>query len=316
MLCGINVLTFYSSRLFFDTSSDLRSAAWFSCGFGLANFLFTIPAYKRIDSHGRRYLLLNSLFGMIWSLLAVALCFRITDHGTRVGTVAAFIFVFTFFYSIGAGPVPFTFSAEVFPLAFREVGMSFSVMVNLLGLGLLVLFVPRLTSALGHSNAPADQEKSNCGNPVFHAVNTKGESKLVGIFAGFNTLAFILVFLLVPSTAKPNLEEMNYIFGVEIIEHVKFQLFENIPWLFRRNLLFGHSSEGSELPFMNPERRNQVVRDEESQDSSVGEMEEVKTSEQQSKIVKEDSSQTMRSEIENVNGPGQTHEGISNGHPG
>jgi hypothetical protein len=34
-------------------------------------------------------------------------------------------------------------------LAFPEVGMSFSVMVNFLGLGLLILFVPRLTDALG-----------------------------------------------------------------------------------------------------------------------------------------------------------------------
>lgn len=38
-----------------------------------------------------------------------------------------------------------------------EVGMSFSVMVNFLGLGILVLFVPRLTLAL-------DQGKPNAGN--------------------------------------------------------------------------------------------------------------------------------------------------------
>ncbi|EIT75055.1 permeases of the major facilitator [Aspergillus oryzae 100-8] len=120
-------------------------------GFGLANFLFTIPAYRYIDWRGRRLLLLISLAGMFLSLLAIGLFFRIETYTVRLALVSTFtIGFFTFFYGIGAGPVPFTFSAEVFPLAFREVGMSFSVMVNFLGLGLLVLFVPKLTDALGN----------------------------------------------------------------------------------------------------------------------------------------------------------------------
>lgn len=148
-----------------------------AAGFGLANFLFTIPAYKFIDWRGRRVLLLISLGGMFFTLCATSGFFRIENESTRRGLVAAFaIVVFTFFYGIGAGPVPFTFSAEVFPLAFRgkqqsplgiecllifmgsEVGMSFSVMVNFLGLSILILFVPKLTSVLGaddhlgHSN--------------------------------------------------------------------------------------------------------------------------------------------------------------------
>ena len=34
-----------------------------------------------------------------------------------------FIYIFTAFYSPGEGPVPFTYSAECFPLTHREVGM-------------------------------------------------------------------------------------------------------------------------------------------------------------------------------------------------
>lgn len=67
--------------------------------------------------------MLTSLFGMIWSLLVVAFCFQIgpadCPSSTKIGLVVTFIIVFVFFYSIGAGPVPFTLSAEVFPLAFR-----------------------------------------------------------------------------------------------------------------------------------------------------------------------------------------------------
>jgi hypothetical protein len=35
------------------------------------------------------------------------------------------------FYSVGEGPVPFMYSAEVFPLAQREQGMAWSVSVCL-----------------------------------------------------------------------------------------------------------------------------------------------------------------------------------------
>lgn len=89
-------------------------------GFGLANFLFTIPAYRYIDWKGRRMLLLCSLGGMCATLACISGFFRLSDDAARIGTVSSFsIVLFTFLYGIGAGPVPFTFSAEVFPLAFR-----------------------------------------------------------------------------------------------------------------------------------------------------------------------------------------------------
>lgn len=74
-----------------------------------------------IDRRGRRILLLVSLGGMFFTLVATSGFFRIiTPDDARKGLVSTFtIVVFTLFYGIGAGPVPFTFSAEVFPLAFR-----------------------------------------------------------------------------------------------------------------------------------------------------------------------------------------------------
>ncbi|KAK2783473.1 hypothetical protein FQN52_009593 [Onygenales sp. PD_12] len=161
------------------------------------------------------------------SLLGVSFCFTIgDDKGRKLAVALLAILPFTFFYAIGAGPVPFTFSAEVFPLAFREVGMSFSVMVNFAGLGLLVLLIPYYTQKLGGQGNEAD-----------------GQKKMLLIFTGFNVIAFILVFLIVPSTAEPNLEEMNDIFAVSTAEHVNFQARERLPWLVRRYVLH---SEGDE----------------------------------------------------------------------
>lgn len=57
---------------------------------------------------------------MLLSLIAVSGFFKIEDHHTRLIMVAVFSCLpFVFFYSIGAGPIPFTLSAEVFPLCVR-----------------------------------------------------------------------------------------------------------------------------------------------------------------------------------------------------
>jgi hypothetical protein len=59
---------------------------------------------------------------MFFSLVAVSAFFEIVDHDTRLILIAVFTSLFfVFFYSIGAGPIPFTLSAEVFPLCVRGI---------------------------------------------------------------------------------------------------------------------------------------------------------------------------------------------------
>lgn len=94
--------------------------------FVLQNFLFAFPAIFTIDTFGRRNLLLATFPNMAWTLLAAGLCFLIPDESpAHIGLIAFFIFLFAAFYSPGEGPVPFTYSAEVFPLTHREIGMGF-----------------------------------------------------------------------------------------------------------------------------------------------------------------------------------------------
>jgi hypothetical protein len=68
---------------------------------------------------------------MAWSLLVAGCCVLIDPASTaHIALVALFVFIFAAFYSPGEGPVPFTYSAEVFPLSHREVGMSWAVATN------------------------------------------------------------------------------------------------------------------------------------------------------------------------------------------
>ncbi|GAB7324890.1 hypothetical protein MBLNU13_g08712t1 [Cladosporium sp. NU13] len=221
-LCGINLLIIYSSSLFCaaGTSDTTRSPLWFSWGIGLTNVAFAFPAYFLIDTRGRKWLLMVTL-PVLASLLAVtAGGFSIPEDQShmRKPLIAVFTYVFTAVYSLGVGPVPFTYSAEIFPLEQRIVGMSLAVSVNLLGLGLLILFAPFATE----------------------------EATLLAAFAGLNVLAFILVWLLVPEVAGAgirngsngltylNLDQLSQIFRLGTWKHIQYQVSEAPRILWRQ----------------------------------------------------------------------------------
>ena len=63
---------------------------------------------------GRRFLLLVSLAGGMVTLLITSLCFNIhQSSAARLPFIAFFIYLFTLFYSVGAGAIPFLYCAEV-----------------------------------------------------------------------------------------------------------------------------------------------------------------------------------------------------------
>ncbi|KAL1630739.1 hypothetical protein SLS54_000610 [Diplodia seriata] len=177
------------ATLFVDAKADTRTALLVSWGFGLANFIFALPAVHQIDTLGRRTLLLITFPGMALTLLAAGFCFYIPDtNEARLDLITFFLFLFAVFYSPGEGPVPFTYSSEAFPLSHREVGMSWAVATNLFWAAILNTVFPRLTDALGNTGA-------------------------LGLFAGLNVLAFVMIFLWVPETKQRTLEELDSIFG-------------------------------------------------------------------------------------------------------
>jgi hypothetical protein len=62
--------------------------------------------------------------------------------------MAFFIYVYAAFYSPGEGPVPFTYSAEVFPLSHREVGMGLAVATNLFWAAVVGIALPWMLIAM------------------------------------------------------------------------------------------------------------------------------------------------------------------------
>ncbi|QSZ33018.1 hypothetical protein DSL72_002603 [Monilinia vaccinii-corymbosi] len=212
-MCGINIIAFYSSTIFKQAGATIIGALLASFGFGLINFIFAWPAVWTIDTFGRRTLLLFTFPQMFWTLLAAGLCFYIpASSDAHIGMVAFFIYLFDIAYSPGEGPVPFTYSAEVFPLSHREIGMSWAVATNNFWAAILSLTLPRMLAAMKPQG-------------VF------------GFYAGLNLLAFALIFFFLPETKQRTLEELDYVFAVPTRTHAKFQIQQQFPWWARKWLL-------------------------------------------------------------------------------
>lgn len=213
-MCGINIIAFYSSNVFSQAGATEYEALLASFGFGLINFLFAFPAIWTIDTFGRRSLLLFTFPQMAWTLLAAGLCTLIPGtRGLHMGMVALFVYLFAAFYSPGEGPVPFTYSAEVFPLSHREVGMAWAVATNLFWAAVLGITFPLMLDRLG----------------VFGSF---------GFYAFLNVLALVLIFLFVPETKQRTLEELDYIFAVPTRVFMRYQTTKTLPWWCKRWILF------------------------------------------------------------------------------
>ena len=90
-------------------------------------------------------------------------------------------------YSPGEGPVPFTYSAEAFPLHLRDVGMSFATAICWGFNFILSLTWPALEAAFTPTGA-------FCW------------------YAGWNFFGFVYAYFLLPETKGRTLEELDRIF--------------------------------------------------------------------------------------------------------
>ncbi|KAL7767241.1 hypothetical protein ACKLNR_001542 [Fusarium oxysporum f. sp. zingiberi] len=221
-LSGINLMAFYGGTTLVGigpgqqpTEVQISKAMLYNLIFGLLNFLFCLPAIHSIDVLGRRKVLLFTIPGMALVLMAAAISFNTVNEKVRNEVVAFWIYFHTAFYSPGMGPVPFVLAAESFPLAFRDTGASLAISINLLFAGLLAWLQPLLVAGIRFGGT-------------------------LGVFAGLNVVAFVLIFLLMEETSGVPLESLRSVFDQPKVDLIHFQLFEFLPWFVR--FILGQSS--------------------------------------------------------------------------
>lgn len=203
--CGVNVIAYYSSQIFIDANLGEQAALAASLGVGVINWLFAIPGILTIDTRGRRWLLLTTFPYMAACLLFTGMSFFIptgpeeSPNPARIGCVALGIYLFMIGYSPGMGPVPFTYSAECFPLAVRDTGMAFATAVCWGFNFLLALTWPPLVAAFTNQGA-------------------------FSWYAAWNMFGFVFTWFFLPETKERPLEELDAVFNVRTRDHGMYYL--------------------------------------------------------------------------------------------
>lgn len=188
------------------------SALAASLGIGLINWLFAIPAIYTIDTFGRRNLLLTTFPMLAVFLLFTGFSFWIHEKTARIACVALGIYLFGMAYSPGEGPVPFTYSAEAYPLYVRTYGMSLATATTWFFNALLSITWPSLLFAFKPQGA------FGC----YAAWNVIGWwGVLTGtcrIFSGHKgsgvTRTLLTLSLVMAETKERSLEELDAVFSV------------------------------------------------------------------------------------------------------
>ncbi|KAK6081290.1 hypothetical protein SCUP515_02978 [Seiridium cupressi] len=190
--CGVNAIAYYSTQIFIDAKFPETSALAASLGFGIINWLFALPAFYTIDTFGRRNLLLTTFPLMSIFLFFTGFSFWIPESSTaHIACIALGIYLFGMVYSPGEGPVPFTYSAEAYPLYIRPLGMSLATATTWFFNAVLSLTWPSLVQSWTNQGA-------------------------FSWYASWNLVGWVLVLFFVPETKEKTLEELDTVFNVPV----------------------------------------------------------------------------------------------------
>ncbi|TRX50034.1 sugar porter family MFS transporter [Fulvivirga sp. M361] len=128
---GINAIIYYGPKILEEAGLQIGEALGGQVIIGIVNVLFTLIAIWKIDSLGRKTLLLTGVIGIISSLIIVGALFyfEITNTYLLMVFILAFIACFAFSY----GPVIWVLLSEIYPLRIRGIAMSIATMALWVG---------------------------------------------------------------------------------------------------------------------------------------------------------------------------------------
>ncbi|KAL5377644.1 MFS sugar transporter [Paraphaeosphaeria minitans] len=199
-LCGMNIMMYYI--VYIMKGANIADPLLTSSIQYIINVAMTLPAILYLDKFGRRpALLIGSFLMMSWLFISGALQASYGEHwddpdkntswrivnnkGVSQGIVAcSYLFVASF--ATTWGPTSWTYPSEIFPAKVRAKAVSLATASNWLWNCILAFGVP----------------------PLLWKINWK----MYMIFATFNGIAFIHMFLTAPETKGKTLEEMDEVF--------------------------------------------------------------------------------------------------------
>mgnify|MGYP002759068579 FL=1 len=152
--------------------------------------LATIPTWFLVDTWGRRPILLSGALLCALTLGACGLLLRAQQPYTPALVVVCVV-LFNAAFGYSWGPIPWAWTPEIMPLAFRAKGASLAAATNWVWNWIIGQLTPVLQERIGW--------------------------RLYMLHAGFCVASFVVVYFLYPETQGVPLEEMDAIFGDQAI---------------------------------------------------------------------------------------------------
>ncbi|KAH0769829.1 hypothetical protein KY290_013810 [Solanum tuberosum] len=190
---GIEAVILYSHKIFAKAGvHDHKHQILATCGVGLTKFSFIVLSTILIDRVGRRKLVLTSVSGMIVALTGLGTFLTLAEQsgGKLIWTLVLSIittYSYVAFFNVGLAPVTWVYTAEIFPLRYRGLGVGIGVAVN------------RLMNATVSMTFLSMMSAMTIAGTFF-------------MFAGISIIALIFFYYFLPETKGKSLEEMEALF--------------------------------------------------------------------------------------------------------
>ena len=127
-LTGVNIIIYYGPTILENAGFKIDGALQFQVAIGLINLIFTILALWKIDSWGRRPLLVYGMFSVFISLVIIALEFSFGSGQGILILIMLCIYMASLALSINA--VIWVLIGEIFPNKIRGSAMSIVTFTN------------------------------------------------------------------------------------------------------------------------------------------------------------------------------------------
>jgi SP family arabinose:H+ symporter-like MFS transporter len=181
--CGINAITYYSTKIFEAAGGGKSAAFTSSVWVGFINLLFTFVAIALVDKAGRRPLLLIGTAVQTISLGLVGWMFHTGQGGVPlllcvIGFIAAF--------AMSMGPIGWLFCSEIFPNKLRGRAMSVAGFTIWVSCYVVAQTFPMLND-----------------NPAI------GPARTFWVYAAVSLFSFMFVLAFIPETKGRTLEQIE-----------------------------------------------------------------------------------------------------------
>ncbi|KAI0085989.1 general substrate transporter [Irpex rosettiformis] len=195
--CGQNSVGYYAPQIFQSIGYTGTSNSLLASGiYGIVKLVATaIFVFFLVETLGRRWSLFISAIGMGTLFFIIGALEKTHPPPTTPGStpppaskaMAAMLYIYVCFYSMGWGPLPWVYVSDIFPTRTRHYGLAVASASQWLWNFVISKITPTLVTDLGF--------------------------KLFLMFGTINVLGMGVFSLLLPETKGRSLEEMDIIFG-------------------------------------------------------------------------------------------------------